>query len=238
MKKIIYTLTLLMSMASFAQETTTSKTSLDLGAAFQSRYIWRGLNPGGSSPSIQPSMSLTSGSFTLGAWGAYSTGGVNKFQEADLYLTLAASKKVAFTLTDYYFPEEGINNGYFNYGTTTGHVLELMFTVGGSDSFPISFTAATNFAGADKNGTKQSYATYLEAKYDTKIGNTDFSVVAGGVFSDNGGYYLTNGSGLINLSFLAAKEIKLSSTFSLPVNTGLTFNPDQGNVYFTFGFSL
>ncbi len=238
MKKIILVTFLFCGLTIFSQETKTAKSQLDFGADFQSRYVWRGLNPGGSSPSIQPSMSLTSGILTLGAWGAYSTGGVNKFQEADLYLTLAASKKVAFTLTDYYFPKEGISNNYFKYGTTTGHILELMLTVGGSDSFPISFTAATNFAGADKNGTKQSYSTYLEAKYDTKIGDTAFSVVAGGVFSDNGGFYQTNGSGLINLSFLAAKEIKLSSTFSLPVNTGLTLNPDQGNIYFTFGFSL
>jgi len=150
MKKIILAVLFLSSLTGFTQETKTPKTSLDLGAAIQSRYIWRGLNPGGNSASIQPTMSLTSGSLTVGAWGAYSTGGVNKFQEADLYLTLAASEKVAFTVTDYYFPEEGINNGYFNYGTNTAHVFELMLSIAGSNSFPISFTAATNFAGADK----------------------------------------------------------------------------------------
>lgn len=238
MKKIIYIVFLLMSIASFAQETKNLKTSLDLGAAFQSRYIWRGLQFGGNSASIQPSLALTSGSFSLGAWGAYSTGGVNQFQEADLYMIVRASKKLTFTLTDYYFPVDSTPNDYFKHGGSGHHVYEFLITIAGTDNFPISFTAATNFAGSDKNGSKQSYSTYLEAKYNTKIGETDFSVLAGGVFSDNGGYYLTNKSGLINLSFLAAKEIKLSSTFSLPVNTGLTFNPDQGNVYITFGFSL
>lgn len=236
MKKIILALLFLISLSSFSQETK-SKTTLDLSADFQSRYIWRGLQFGGSSPSIQPSLALSSGSFTLGAWAAYSTGGINQAQETDLYISLAASEALSFTLTDYFFPTEGVLQDYFSYGTGTGHVYELAMAYA-SDNTPWGFTVATNFAGADKDGSKQSYSTYIELNYSKSFDGVDYSLFAGGVLGDNGGYYLTSGTGLINLGLSASKPVKLSDTFSLPINVAFIFNPDQGNIYLTFGFSL
>jgi len=237
MKKIIYTMLLMCSATLVAQEVKPSKASLDFGADFQSRYIWRGLQFGGSSPSIQPSIELSSGSFTIGGWAAYSTGGVNQAQEADLYISLAASDALSFTLTDYFFPTEGIKQDYFSFSSDTGHVYELAMTYA-SDKTPWGFTIATNIAGADKNGSKQNYSTYFELNYSKSFDGVDYSLFAGGVVSDNSGYYLTTGSGLINLGLSASKSVKLSKTFELPINTALIFNPDQGNVYLTFGFSL
>lgn len=228
---------LMCSATLVAQEVKPSKASLDFGADFQSRYIWRGLQFGGSSPSIQPSIELSSGSFTIGGWAAYSTGGVNQAQEADLYISLATSDALSFTLTDYFFPTEGIKQDYFSYGSDTGHVYELAMTYA-SDKTPWGFTIATNIAGADKNGSKQNYSTYFELNYSKSFDGVDYSLFAGGVVSDNSGYYLTTGSGLINLGLSASKSVKLSKTFELPINTALIFNPDQGNVYLTFGFSL
>jgi len=238
MKKIIYTILIFTGITTFAQETKHSKTSLDFSADFQSRYIWRGLEFGGNSVSAQPSLALNSGSFTLGAWAAYSLGGNNTAQEADLYLSIALSKTATATLTDYYFPQDGISNNYFSYGNNTGHVYELMLSFSSLFKSPLGLTVATNFAGADKNGTTQNYATYIELNYSKNINNVSYSLVAGGVVGDNGGYYLTNGTGLINLGIAASKEIKISDAFSLPVNAALTFNPDQENIYLTFGFSL
>jgi len=237
MKKIIFATLLLSSIIGFSQDSKTTKTSIDFSADFQSRYIWRGLQFGGSSPSIQPSIELSSGSFTIGGWAAYSTGGVNQAQEADLYISLAASDALSFTLTDYFFPTEGIKQDYFSYGSNTGHVYELAMAYASNDS-PIGFTIATNFAGADKNGTKQSFSTYLELNYSKTVNEVDYSLFAGGVIGDRGGYYLTSGSGLINLGLSASKEVKLSSTYNLPVNAVLIFNPDQGNIFITFGFSI
>jgi len=238
MKKTLYILLITMSMTLFAQKTKTSKSSLSIGADFQSRYIWRGLELGGSSASAQPSLEFSSGNFSIGAWAAYSLGGVNPSQETDLYMSLALSESTTITLTDYYFPQDGVSNNYFSYGGNTGHVYEFMLSFSSLFKSPLGFTVATNFAGADKNGTKQSYATYLELNYSKTINDISYSLVAGGVVSDNGGYYLTDGSGLINLGISASKEIKLSNTYSLPVNAALTFNPNQENIYLTFGFSL
>ncbi|MCF6213483.1 MAG: hypothetical protein L3J45_05600 [Flavobacteriaceae bacterium] len=235
MKKIIFATLLLSNLIGFTQET--SKTSLDFGADFQSRYIWRGIQFGGNSASAQPYLEVSSGKFTFAAWAAYSLGGINQFQETDLYVTYAPSDNLSFTITDYFFPEEGTQSSYFTYKNGTGHVYEFTLAYASEDS-PIGFTLATNFAGADKNGTKQSYSTYLELNYSKTVNEVDYSLFAGGVVGDKGGYYLTSGSGLINLGLSASKNIKLSSTYSLPINTALIFNPDQGNIFITFGFSL
>ncbi len=246
MKKIIFTLLIIGSLKTIAQETTdpaieTKKSNIDIGADIQSRYIWRGLQLGGNSPSLQPSIQVSSGKFAFGTWGAYSLGGVNAIQEADLYLTYTPSDVLSFTITDYFFPTEGVLNNYFNYdGDTTGHVFEAMVSFAGTESFPIALTLATNFAGAgdkDANGD-QAFSTYIEASYSKTIGDTEYSLFAGAVFADNAGYYLTDGSGFVNFGLGVSKEIKITDSFSLPINVALTFNPDQENIYLTFGFSL
>ena len=42
--------------------------SVDLGADIMSRYVWRGTDFGNTA-AIQPSLSFSSGGFTVGAWG-------------------------------------------------------------------------------------------------------------------------------------------------------------------------
>ena len=216
-----------------------TQNKLDLGLDLQSRYIWRGLQFGGNSTSAQPYIEFSSGKFAVGAWGAYSLGGENNFQEVDFYLSYSPIESLSFKLTDYFFPQEGIQNNYFEFGTQTGHVYEFMVSFSGTKKFPIGITVATNFAGADKDSDdKQSYTTYIEANYTTTIGDVEYNVFAGAVFADDNAYYLTDGSGFINLGFKASKEIKFTNTFSLPVNAALIFNPDQENIFLTFGFSL
>ncbi len=43
---------------------------LKFGTDIYSRYIWRGINLGGESPSLQPGLSYTIHNFTIGFWGA------------------------------------------------------------------------------------------------------------------------------------------------------------------------
>ncbi|MBP8793751.1 MAG: hypothetical protein KBE41_00275 [Lutibacter sp.] len=208
--------------------------SLDLGLDVQSRYVWRGIQLGNNSASLQPYLEYSTGKFAFGGWAAYSTGGDVAGQEADLYATYNVTDNFSLTLTDYYFPAEKNDGNYFKYN---GHMLELAAGVTAGD---FGFTLATNIAGnADLDGSgDQSYSTYLEVSYGKTIGDTDFGIFAGGVFMDDAGYYLTTGSGLINLGVSAAKEIKITDSFSLPVNAVLIVNPDAENVFLTVGFSL
>ena len=93
----------------------TSKSKLDISADLMSRYIWRGLNLGGSSASIQPNIEYTCGNFTAGAWGAYSFSNAISSQEADLYISYSIADKVSFSVTDYFLPKEDTLNNYFIY---------------------------------------------------------------------------------------------------------------------------
>ena len=232
---------LLLSFTGFSQENDTeekeTKTSnWDLGASFQSRYIWRGINLGGNSASIQPSISYSKGIFTVGAWGAYSIGSDQLGQEADLYVTIAPLDFLSFTVTDYFFPNDRLpDNDYFH----QGHVFEIMASFSGFENFPLGVFVATNFAGADKTEDgDQSYSTYIEASYPIPTGFVDINLFAGAVFGDQGGYYGTKGSGLINLGIGVSKAIKITEKWSLPVDAALIFNPDEENIFITFGLSI
>jgi hypothetical protein len=200
------------------------------GADVQSRYVWRGIQLGDESASLQPSVELAAGNFTVGAWGAYSLGGGSDVaQEMDLYVSYALSDAISVTVTDYYFPVGKSGHNYLELDSeTTGHVYEATLSFAGTDAFPVALTVASNVGGASTG------STYLEASYALN----ELSLFAGGVVGDDDGYYNTDGTGLINVGISLAKEIQLSSTFSLPVNTSLVLNPDAGNVFLTFGFTL
>ncbi len=232
MKKILLTVFAMCSLTTFAQ--------FDLGVDVQSRYIWRGIQLGNNSASIQPYVEYSAGQFSIGAWGAYGLGGDGGgLNEADLYASWSPTDYLSITVTDYFFPAEGNNQGYWPYNN--GHVFEGMISFSGVDGFPVGITVATNFGGADQKANgDQSYSTYIEASYSKSIGENgvEVSVFAGGVIGDEGGYYLTDGEGLINLGLGVSKEIKITENWSLPVNGALIFNPDADNIFLTFGFSL
>ncbi|MCS5662693.1 MAG: hypothetical protein NZ604_00205, partial [Flavobacteriales bacterium] len=173
---------------------------------------------------------MTAGNFAVGAWGAYSLGGDNAAQELDLYVSYALTDAISVSVTDYYFPEGGSGHDYLELGSeTTGHVYEATLSFAGTDAFPVALTVASNVGGASTG------STYLEASYDTN----NFTIFAGGVVGDDDDYYLSeDGTGLINVGISMSKDIQLSSSFSLPVNTSLVLNPDAGNVFLTFGFTL
>ncbi len=245
MKNFILALLLvsgLTTMAQDAPEVTAeeSSSSFDLGVDIQSRYIWRGIQLGGNSSSAQPWAEFSSGAFAIGAWGAYNLGGTSIGNEADLYISLGISDALSLTITDYFFPIDGNLQGYFPYNA--GHVFEGMLSFAGTEAFPIGISVATNFGGAikydDDGDEKSAYSTYVELSYSTAVGDVELGLFAGGVFADDNGYYLTDGSGLINVGISAAKEVKISDAFSLPVNAALIMNPDAENIYLTFGFSL
>ena len=216
MKKTILLLVTLCTLGVNAQE-------FSFGADVQSRYVWRGVQLGDESASFQPYAEVSVGNLAVGAWTAYSLGGTNDAQEFDLYVSYAISDAISVAVTDYYFPAGASGHDYLTGG---GHVYEATLSVAATDA--ISLLAASNIGG-DEEGS-----TYVEASYAAD----QFSLFVGGVIGDDNGYYGTEGEGLINVGVSLEKEIALSSTYSLPVNSSVVFNPDAGNVFLTFGFSL
>ena len=203
------------------------------GADVQSRYVWRGAQLGGESASLQPSVEYTNGKLAVGAWGAYSLGGTNSAQEMDVYVSYALTDAISVTVTDYYFPGTTGAVDYLELDSEkTGHLYEAAVSVAVTDA--ISLTAASNVGGTNEG------ETYIEASYAAD----QFTLFVGGVMGDDpaegetSGFYGTDGDGLVNVGISLERDIQLSSTYSLPVNSSLIVNPDAGNVFLTFGFSL
>ncbi|MBI9055241.1 MAG: hypothetical protein JEY96_15565 [Bacteroidales bacterium] len=203
----------LLSVSSlFAQENAVVEESpWSIGADFVSRYIWRGVNLGGSSPSIQPYLEYGFGSdnhsFAIGAWGAYSLSGSQTGQEADLYLSYTIKEMFSLTVTDYFFPDETSGrNKYFNYNmdwdkinsgeeAQTVHVIEAAFSFNGTEKLPVTLMFAMNVWGADSQKYKEVSGTlvpenkivmskYLELGYSTDVDGVAVDVFAGMTFDN------------------------------------------------------
>lgn len=249
-----------------AQDATKSESnfSFDIGADLVSRYVWRGTQFGGNSPSIQPGASVAWKGLEVGFWGAYSVSGLNNTQELDLYLSYTfLNDMISLGITDYFFPNDQLPYKMFEYGRdSTGHILEGSFSFNGSDKIPVSLLIAMNIYGADAakinddpNGTDFNiedgiqYSTYMELGYATNIGNLSFDAFAGVNLTAprkediNTGYLGETGfygskAGLVNIGFTLGKELPITSMYALPITASLITNPVDNRYYFVFGFSF
>lgn len=223
-----------------------SRCKLDVSADIMSRYVWRGMNLGGSSPSMQPNIELGFGNLAIGAWGAYSFNSAITSQETDLYLSYTLGSLVSITATDYFFPKEGSPNHYFNYRKDeTGHLYELSAKFPGSQKIPLTLQVAANVYGADakkKDGSNQ-YSTYVEVGYNFKVKETGCNAYLGFTPTKpdtklgETGFYGT-GPGIINVGVTATRDIKITDSFTLPVNASLITNPQSENIFLVIGISL
>lgn len=263
MRKYLYLIIILsFSLSLFAQEpepgsAQTDESPFSLGVDITNRYVWRGLNLGGNAPSIQPSLAFSFGNekhaLSIGTWGAYSMGGTQMFQEADLFLTYSYSEIVSVTLTDYFFPDDmGTSPKYFDYGkNTTGHLYEATLGLNGPERFPISLVFAMNFFGADARKINDDgsagdifMSKYIELGYAHSVKGVDVNYFIGAALDnpdeDRGeiGFYGNQSMGLINLGVSASKSIEVTEKFSIPISTSLIFNPDSERIFLVLGISL
>lgn len=260
---IIVVLILGISTMMHAQEVN-SKVNFNAGADFMSRYIWRGAQFGGNAPSVQPALTMSAGNLEIGAWGAFSTAGANIGQEVDLYISYTFNQEMfTATLSDYFFPAEGVDYNYFEYGNdSTGHIFEAALSFNGTDKLPLSLLLAVNFYGADasrinddpndpefnkKDGIQ--YSTYAELGYSTAVNDVNldlfmgFNLIAPKKADPNTGYdgesgFYGKNRGLVNLGVTASRELAITDKFSLPIQASLITNPMDKKIYFVFGFSL
>ena len=268
MKRFLYTALIIVlsivEVTSLKAQDTTSTNPFSISCDMMSRYVWRGTEFGGKSPSIQPGIEANYKNFTIGAWGAYSTGGVHASQEMDLYMS-ANFYKDYFTVvvTDYYFPSDTANYNYLGYDSKTDHVLEAGLIFNGTNNIPISFSAYMNFYGNDaqrlgddpgdtttfnKNIGIQ-YSNYFEVAYNKSFNSMDLSAFVGFTFSKQAaanastgfigesGYY-GNGAGIVNVGLTLSKGIKITDNYSLPITTSFIINPNSKKVFLIFGISF
>ncbi len=221
--------------------TTISSAQFKFGSDIYSRYIWRGVDYG-NAPSFQPAITYSAGGFSVGTWAAYSigtskidtlTGSVSVFAEHDLWASYAlttASGTFSLLYTDYFYPSSGLK--YFNFNSTTGsHVLEIGGSYAGIESFPITIAAYYNFYNDVDN------SVYIQASYPFTIEAGTLTLFAAGTPAKSA-WYVTTDAAIINAGITLSKSIKITDSFSLPVNASYILNPHIEQSYLVFGVSL
>lgn len=224
-KQLVLTAILLCTVFAQAQE-------VFVNADFVSSYIWRGMDSGNAC--VQPSLGLSWKGLTAYIWG--STEFRNKNNEIDLSLEYEYKNLILYA-NNYFTQTEDEPFKYFHYDAhSTGHTFEVGAGYLLSEKFPLSVSWYTTFAGNDyrENG-KRAWSSYCELSYPFAVKGVDLEIEAGftpweGMYSDK--------LNVVNIGLSATKEIKLSSTFSVPIFGKLIANPYEEQVYFVVGFTL
>jgi len=232
-----------LAATAFAGEPITVGTSAD----FYSRYVWRGIDIA-ATPSLQPSMAVDYCGFEFGVWGAYTLSNQSsESDEIDFWLSythdIDRGASVTAIVTDYYFPNAGID--FFNFNNYDAmkndtipdpgaHTLEVGLSVTGPETFPITLSGYVNvYNDAGSN-------TYFQADFPVALNETGLTFFCGaaGGSKDNPDYYGTDEVAAINVGVTAERSIDVSETFSLPLSVSLIVNPKAEITYLVAGFSF
>lgn len=224
-KRILAILLLLCSLLTKAQE-------VYVNADIVSSYMWRGMKCG--SASIQPTLGVSLGGFTLSAWGSSQFSKGNN--ELDLSLEYGF-KGFTLSFTDYFTQDEDESFDYFNYrARTTGHSYDAGIAYEFGERFPLSIAWYTMVAGNDfKENDKRAWSSYIELLYPFTVSNIDLGVEVG--ITPWEGLY-ANKFNVTNIALNASKSIKITDSFSFPLFGKLGFNPYENHAYFVVGIGF
>jgi hypothetical protein bfra3_11951 len=148
-----------------------------------------------------------------------------------------------FQIADLWWGGQG-NNRYFHYGNKdTDHHFEAGVSyVLPCEKFPLSMAWYTVFAGDDENADgKRQYSSYAEFNYPFSVKGIALNATLGLVpykSMSTGLGYMTDGFAITNIALKATKEIRLSSSFSLPLYAQVICNPKMEDAHLVLGFTL
>ena len=209
------------------------KLSVHAKADFVSDYVWRGADQQ-SGCSVQPSLTLGYAGFSLNVWGSQS---LTKWEEGgskewDINLGYTYRNLTA-TLSDYWW--SGINQPYGHYKNS--HYFEATLAYCFSDSFPLSLSWSTMFAGADKNekGNLQA-STYLSASCPFRLPADILLTPAVGFTPWKGMYYRK--AAFTDLSLKVSKEVSLSNHLAIPLFVQAIVSPVYDRTYLVAGIGI
>ena len=218
------------------------KVEASVGADLVSGYIWRGQELG--DVSIQPSASVSWKGLSLTAWGSASWGR-EYAKEFDLTLGYAV-KGFSVSVTDYSFSKGAnfktgadIDGKYFHFGSwSTLHVYEAQV---GYDFGVLAVNWYTNIGGNDgrKSDGKRAYSSYLSLSAPFSWAGLDWNAAVGATPWEtsfyNGG---SNGFAVSEVSLQAAKSIRITERYSLPLFAKVIWNPAMERGFFVAGMSF
>ncbi len=227
MKKLKLTLGLMAVATIFGFSSASAQVTLSGGADIVSSYVWRGAYT--SAASIQPGAELAVGNFAVGAWGSTPFETTCALSEVDYYVSYSL-ENFSVMVTDYWW--DGAAMPYLD----GGHYYEAALGFSFGESFPLSLSVSTMFAGADTDEAgDQLYSTYIEAAYPFEVGDVALDVAVG--LTPAAGMYADD-FGVCNISATASKSIAITNTFELPLSVSAIINPAGDAAYLVFGTSL
>ncbi len=201
---------------------------------FVSDYIWRGADQN-SGFSVQPSLTLGYAGFSINVWGSQTLSRWNvetPAKEFDINLSYSLDN-FSITVSDYWW--SGVNQPYGHYKDS--HFFEGTLAYRFCESFPLSLSWSTMFAGADKNEKgKLQGSTYINASYPISL-PADITLTPAIGFTPWKGYY-HNKVAFTDVSLKANKNIKVTDKFSIPVFIQAIATPVYDRTYLVAGFSL
>ena len=216
----------------------------NFGGDIVSRYIFRGVEFGAnpSTPHFQPRFGITynfskTGSLTFGGWASY--GIANNFAENDLFLKYANSVKgigtFSLTLLDLYFPSLGVDFNNFDKDGKGAHFIGLQFDYAGTNTFPISFQAASLVY----NDFPGNSSLYLEAGYNFQVDEVSGKLFIGAAQGKSQWNTIkTDKFEFDNIGLSLNKKIKITGEYSLPIGISYILNWHLKNSYLVLKLSI
>ena len=204
-----------------------------LKADFVSSYVWRGLHLG--HVSLQPELSVGWKGLSLAAWGSVGLSGhTEDHKEINLTFSYQTSG-LTLGVIDYWNDEYDKRFFYFK-KDGTGHAFEGYADY---DFGPVSVSWQTFFAGNDYQEAdgKRAWSSYFQLLAPFRLA-TFYWEAAVGLVPWASDYYSASGFSVTNLSLRAAKDIKITDSFSLPLFGQLVANPASQDFFFVAGFTL
>ncbi len=220
-------------------------------ATFTNEYIWRGFDQG-QGFAVQPSATLGYKGFALNFWGStpVTANAASDKREFDINLSYTTGG-LTLMVSDYWWGGKNGRYGYYEHdksGATTDsrHHFEGTVAYNFGESFPLTLSWSTWFAGADavkfKNG-KRAYSTYINAAYNFNL-PADVTLTPSVGFTPWEGYYSHSATSsqdkawFTDLSLKASKNVKVTKNFEIPVFVQTIFSPATDKAFLVGGFTL
>lgn len=233
-----------LSIVLFYHSSTSAQSNLkpalnfELSGDLVSSYVWRGFKQTGAS--VQPSLSLSAGNFSLGAWASTSLSS-NGHKEVDFCASYTIAG-LALTATDYWWDGEG-KYRYFSSPEdgNFGHMVEAGLSYTFPDTFPLTLSWNTFLLGEGnkKPNGNNSFSTYIEISYPFSVKDIDLSLSTGFIPWESAVYGPEmNGFKFTSIQLGASKEIKITDSFSVPLFANIIANPAIEDIHFVLGITI
>ncbi len=231
-KKMFLALAVMVSLPTMMQAQTKFKVNGELG--FVSDYVWRGADQY-SGFSVQPSLTLGYGGFSLNLWGNQT---LSKWEdgkgqkEVDINLSYAY-KNFSITISDYWWA--GTDMPYGDY--KNDHYFEGTLAFNFGESFPLELAWSTMFAGGDKNENGHLMASsYLNIAYPFSL-PADITLTPAVGFTPWKGMYWDKAA-FTDITLTANKDIKVNEHFVIPIFLQAVVSPIYDRTYLLGGISF